>query len=324
MTVACGYAALGILALLILGIWHAASESGAQRVNWYFGASLLMMYLLGLVIASWGNIWLLVIAFREKLEQGLLCLLVPCYAFYYIFSRWRETRGIFAMCVAPCVLLVLFAVFGGVVLGVSGPLAFMNGVKDRMQSLAPELVAQADPARVAEAERLFRDYIQAIARMTGDLSRLQPMAAGKQNRAEIQMRLNSVQASALNVQNVENRAKAVKVSKADMVELRRRLGPEMRAAIIGLKAQISRLMALPGQQNAFPVADLDRMLAIWESPDGGSTDAQFAEHFPSSSPGAGPAPVGRRRDSRPVAGVVECRHSRPTTRSCAASMAIKP
>jgi len=292
VTIAGAYAALGILAFMILAIWHAAGQPGAQRVSRVFAVSLLFIYALGLLMASGASIWLLVIAFRDKLAQGLLCLLVPCYAIYYIFSRWRETRGIFAMCIAPGVLLVLAVSFGRLVLGVAAPLAFVNGLQDRVNSFAPDLVAQADPARVAEAERLFRDYIQAINRMTENLSRLQPMAAGQRNRAEIQMRLNSVQTAALNVQNAENRAKAVKVGKADMAELRKRIGPEMRAAIIGLKAQVSRIMSLPGQMNSFPnsLADLDRALAVWESPDGGGTDAQLADHFPGSSSGGGSTP----------------------------------
>ena len=123
VTVAGAYGALGILAFIILAIWHAAGEPGAGQLNRVFCASLMIMFVLGMLVASWASIWLLVIAFRDKLEQGLLVLLVPFYPIYYIFSRWRETRGIFAMCVAPICVWISFAFFGGLVLGLAGPRA---------------------------------------------------------------------------------------------------------------------------------------------------------------------------------------------------------
>ena len=178
MTVAGAYGALGILAFIILAIWHAAGEPGSGQLNRVFNASLMIMLVLGMVVASWASIWLLVIAFRDKLEQGLLVLLVPFYFIYYMFSRWRETRGIFAMCIAPICTWILFAFFGGLVLGLAGPRAVVDAVWNRLQGLAPDFTSGVDPVRLAEADLLCRDYIQAMNRWTDELSRVQLIGPG--------------------------------------------------------------------------------------------------------------------------------------------------
>ena len=49
------------------------------------------------------------LAFQEKLEQGLLCLLVPCYELYYVFSRWEDTKGEFALQMLPAANMVVVA-----------------------------------------------------------------------------------------------------------------------------------------------------------------------------------------------------------------------
>jgi hypothetical protein len=296
VTVAGAYVALGILAFITLAIWHAAGEPGEDRVGRVFGASLLILYVLGLLIATWASIWLLVIAFRDKVEQGLLCLLVPCYSLYYMISRWRETRGVFAMSFAPGFVIILFALFGGFVLGVTGPSAFVTGIRDRLQSIVPAATSRADPQRVAEAEKVFREYIFALNRLTSDLSRLQPLPAGRRNANEIQMRLRSVQESALQLMPIENRAKATKVSKDDMVELRKSIGAEMRAAVIALKYEVTRIKSLPGMEGSFPTlaSDLDRMLVIWEATADGEGGTALVQQPPSQNvapnPGLGQVP----------------------------------
>ena len=147
--------ALGILGFIILAIWHAAGEPGADRVGRVFGASLLILYVLGLLMATWASIWLLVIAFRDKVEQGLLCLLVPCYSLYYMISRWRETRGVFAMSFAPSFVIILFALFGGFVLGVAGPSAFVTDIRDRLQLIVPAATSRQTHSVWQKRRRFF-------------------------------------------------------------------------------------------------------------------------------------------------------------------------
>lgn len=268
VTVAGAYGALAILAFVVLAIWHAAGEPGSDRVSRVFGASLIIMYILGLLMATWANIWLLVIAFRDKIEQGLFCLLIPCYAIYYIFSRWRETRGIFAMCFAPSVVVILFALFGGLMLGVRGPATFVTELRDRLEFPDADTAPGVNSPQVAAAEQTIREYIRTMKRVTDDLSRIQPPATGVQNPAELQMHVVALQQSALQLVTAENRAKSIRLSKKDMIVLKIAIGDEMRAAIIALKQQIGRIESLPGLSGAFRDAatSLDQMLVLWEAP----------------------------------------------------------
>ena len=185
VTVAGAYVALAILGFIILAIWHAIGEPGSTKVGRVFGASLLILYVLGLLMGSWGGIWLLVIAFRDAVMQGVLCLCVPLYPVFYMLSRWRETRGIFAMSFAPLGVVILFALFGGYVIGLKGPTTFFDRLGERLDSLVPEVAPRVDSVRLAEAERLCRDYIQAMRSYTEELSRIQSVAPGQLNRVAL-------------------------------------------------------------------------------------------------------------------------------------------
>jgi hypothetical protein len=79
----------------------------------------------------------LIIAFQEKVREGLLCLLVPCYAFYYIVSRWEETKGAFCLELLPVGNLILLFGIGFALNAAVGP------------SGAGARAAGADPAAFA-------------------------------------------------------------------------------------------------------------------------------------------------------------------------------
>ena len=304
VTVAGVYIALGVLAFIVLAIWHAAAESGSAQLGRVYGTSLLIFYVLGLLMASWANIWLLIIAFRDKIEQGLLCLLVPCYALYYICSRWRETRGIFAMSFAPPILVVLFALFGGYVLGVTGPSALVTGIKDRLEALDALTTSAPNLNKQAVAESVYRDYIQAMNRFAQELAKIEPTTVARMNLAEYQM-------SQLQAQHVENQfvvalniAKTVNMDPVDLIAVKRAVGAEMRAAIIALKYQITRLASLPNARGRFDAiaADLDRNLTAWEASDDDSTNTQVADLFPRSKSNPNPAPGGIPPGTMPPGG----------------------
>jgi hypothetical protein len=101
-----------------MAIWFAASGSGAPRVRAIFGICMIVVQLTGAALSIWGGIWLLVIAFKEKVSQGLLVLLPP-YALYYIISRWEKTKGAFALQLADGCSVLLFSVIGVAVIGAS-------------------------------------------------------------------------------------------------------------------------------------------------------------------------------------------------------------
>lgn len=58
-------------------------------------AGLISARLVGGVLGLIGAIGTVVVAFRERLLHGFLCLFVPFYILYYTFSRWSETAGLF-------------------------------------------------------------------------------------------------------------------------------------------------------------------------------------------------------------------------------------
>ena len=70
-----------------------------------------------LVFGGWlaslvGGIMILVEAFKESTGQGFLSLLVPFYAFYYVFTRWDDCKKGFLINVAGVVAVIAGTMFG--------------------------------------------------------------------------------------------------------------------------------------------------------------------------------------------------------------------
>src|SRR5690242_10617289 len=69
---------------------------------------------LGLILniaGAVGGIWLLVEAFKDEVLQGILCLCVPCYVFYYGFARLDSPQkplilGLWLGCGIPGAILL--------------------------------------------------------------------------------------------------------------------------------------------------------------------------------------------------------------------------
>jgi HEAT repeats len=108
ITIAGLYVAAMILVVIGFWTWMKAASPPAARISQIFVITCFLVHGTGLLLSFGGNVWLLVIAFKEKMEQGLLCLLVPCYAFYYIFSRWEDTKGAFVLELLPVGNIILF------------------------------------------------------------------------------------------------------------------------------------------------------------------------------------------------------------------------
>jgi HEAT repeat protein len=137
ITVAGWYFALSMLLLIMMSIWFAVSTSGQAQVRGIFGFCIIGIQLLGAVVGVWGGIWLLVIAFKETIGQGLLTLFVPCYALYYTFSRWEQTKGAFALQLADFGSVILFAIIGAGVVEVSNAPGTDAGGTTTVQPTAP-------------------------------------------------------------------------------------------------------------------------------------------------------------------------------------------
>ena len=82
---------------------------------------------LGGLIATGAGIWLLVVAFQESPAQGLLCLFVPFYSLFYVFTRWDTAKLPFLANVAGGVLAV-----GGVGVGTLAAMSGLAGMSDEL------------------------------------------------------------------------------------------------------------------------------------------------------------------------------------------------
>ncbi len=70
-----------------------------------------------LVFCVWGWIWLAVIAFGEATSCGLMFLFLPFYSFYYIATRFAETKEAFSLVGAVIVVELVLSLFRPVLVG---------------------------------------------------------------------------------------------------------------------------------------------------------------------------------------------------------------
>ncbi|HBE68206.1 MAG TPA: hypothetical protein DDW52_08670 [Planctomycetaceae bacterium] len=70
------------------------------------------------VVQMAGGIWLVVVAFQEEPVQGILYILVPFYALFYLITRWDTCRVPFMMCIVSVFSLICsgLGVFAGSIL----------------------------------------------------------------------------------------------------------------------------------------------------------------------------------------------------------------
>lgn len=122
---------LGLLLLIVVGffIWMGAAGPTIPQIRDTFHyTSILLNGIAGLSFLC-GWIWILSIAFTESLAQGLLVLLVPCYSLFFVFTRWEETKGAFAL---KCLMFAngfAYAAMGAAI-GYAGKLEALTGVPD--------------------------------------------------------------------------------------------------------------------------------------------------------------------------------------------------
>jgi hypothetical protein len=83
MTILAGALFIGPLLLIAVGRVVPAMSS----------ASLGAAYLGGFALMIWGSIGLLYVAFTESTVCGLMCMFVPFYSLYYVFTRLEDTKA---------------------------------------------------------------------------------------------------------------------------------------------------------------------------------------------------------------------------------------
>ena len=115
--------------------------------------------------------------------------------------------------------------------------------------------------------------------------------------------MHEAQSAQWDLDVADRAAVSVKLNRVDLIAVKKAVGPNMRAAIISLKQQFIRIGAFPDARSKLTVeiAQLDQMLAAWETPDDGSADTTIAALFPRSNiratgPRAGWCSVTTHRD----------------------------
>jgi HEAT repeats len=153
ITVAGLYVAAAILVVIGFWTWIQAASPPADRIGQIFAITSFLLHGTALLLSLGGNIWLLVIAFKEKMEQGLLCLLVPCYAFYYIFSRWEDTKGAFVLELLPVGnIILLFGIAYAV--GMASGRNAADAARERLAARSGAVAAEDSPPPPVFAPRV--------------------------------------------------------------------------------------------------------------------------------------------------------------------------
>jgi hypothetical protein len=137
---------LSVVAILLTWAYVAATGPMSIPVQQVAVIGIGVMVFVAYVLSFWGGIWLLCIAFREEVTKGVMCLLVPFYCLYYICTRWDETKGAFALSLAPLGLLLAL---GMATLGIGG----VSRLSHAFSEDPPQAEAQALPRRDSNPPR---------------------------------------------------------------------------------------------------------------------------------------------------------------------------
>src|SRR5262249_53798329 len=72
-----------------------------------FPPAVVLPVCLGLLLYVGGQIWFIIVAFKDDVMQGLLCWFIPLYAFYYLVVNWDEEKWPFFTTLAGFSLFLL-------------------------------------------------------------------------------------------------------------------------------------------------------------------------------------------------------------------------
>jgi hypothetical protein len=276
-----GFAAIGLYVVLCVLVWigefvyvSMAEPSVDVRGTvhtWCTGSILIGAFCLWL----WGNIWLLGLAFRKDLSEGLLCLLIPFYVIYFAARRWEQRRGAFVLSLTP---FIPFLVVGLLALansflresakaidrqterlrasrGAADPNAAATSDSNPNDPAAPGNVARsnlkADAAAVRRAEQAARENIAALRDHARVLSEMRDPVSVRQ-------RLGEMFQTARSVEMLEQRSNMIKLSNDEMVALKHSVGSEMRSALSAVRQEYARLFSMASRRTPM----MDRVLTV--------------------------------------------------------------
>ncbi len=262
-------AGLYILLLIVVGlgfwIWMSAAEPTPERQGQIFALATLFLHGIACFLGFSGWIWVLVLAFRERLEQGLLCMLVPCYQFYYICTRWEDTRGAFTLKMLPLLNIVLLVVVGAGIRGISqataeeGSSIEASATETREPASGPKRRGPtANRFKVEEAERRFQDYKRSIDQVTNSLVNAQRPGANVAALHHLSMSANMAEFA-------EARTKHVNLTRNEWTALKHRVGADLIGSLGALKSEMLRIESQPDMRGAFGDGPqlIDKEIAFW-------------------------------------------------------------
>jgi hypothetical protein len=150
------FLALAVL-LFLVGFGLTYFQMLPQGPSRTLGATVLILTSLGsFAMVLWGALWILAAAFQESMWCGIMCLFVPFYQLYYIWTRYDETRGGFYLQVSAGFVLGLVSALGpalnqpGLAAGNNGRgvLAEVPGAPALVPAPAVGMPLPFDPGRV--------------------------------------------------------------------------------------------------------------------------------------------------------------------------------
>lgn len=287
---------------IYIGVFEPEVET-ARRV--YLCCRIVLMPA-GLALAAWGTIWLLVVAFRQELLHGLLCLFLPFYSLFFIAARWQERRGLLGLTGAPALMLVVhFLIAWFVSTATGGRLSAYPGILRGTGVSAPSIGRfdgggtaagdagnaapgnaagsgrKADAEQVRNAEAIVRQEIQVINGIANQLASVHDGFGA--NRVAHHIRFQTMFA-----RGAFRGANDVDLGPNEIAALKHRVGSDVIAALNTLKTQCTRIQSIPGLQGFIKpdaISRIDGLIAQWSIKPGEEAMPELVEPPPGSSSG---------------------------------------
>jgi hypothetical protein len=263
-----GFTALGLFlaswVLLLFGmfIYLVAAEPSVddyKRVAaWCTG----IMMFVALCLWLWGVVWLLGLAFRLNLSEGLLCLLVPFYAIFFAARRWEQRRGAFVLTLTPVawyLLSLLITLFISFVIGfmhrAAQGLEHSNRANESRQPNGP-LAPNLTPIPPAAPQNVPR--FQPVPEPVPDIvpNAAPPRARSQAPDPEVPLGADPITRSLIELKSSD------KGKRKQAVERLQRTTPDGRVDQV-----VAALVPLLEDDDGFFVSDVVKTLAVWRSPE---------------------------------------------------------
>ncbi|MHB1558143.1 MAG: HEAT repeat domain-containing protein [Isosphaeraceae bacterium] len=285
-----GFLALDVVATLGMFLYLVLVETDPRHAGLIYGMGFGITLIISGLLAMWGSIWLLVIAFREDPMKGLFCMVIPGYSLYYVASRWDERRGTLALGASPLLAMVINLSVGWLVAssirertpppgiapgGGSATVASNNAADPSPPQPDPAPGApvapipapaaatssglKADAAQVRRGEQLIRKGLTVITQINRTLATVHNVQSAMAAQHSLRM---TTMMNRIGIHRPRN----LDLGPNEMVALKHRVGGEIRTAFTDFKNQFLRIKSIPGLGDGIDAKDftqIDEIIAAW-------------------------------------------------------------